>query len=707
MLRFVRAFPTLGVALALCVPDAQAQISARGQPQAAVQAPGFRQPPLPPIPPQAPSPAAPQPAAPQPATLISAITLADIGFGNGIRFANLGGRREIFVPLPQGVDIAASELLLSFDDLSAHESRRNVEILVNDRSAAAIVLDGRGTGRIVRVPLGKAKARDGFLKLGFLYSGAATQDRCIDVRYVGDSLTIRPDTAVEVEFDPAGVRDVATIAALMPRDIVVTLPNRRLTATDLAVALTVARSLAGTGRRVTFASTAVELPELVDANDRRRWTRGIVVIGAPEAVSGNFAPTFAAFSGSAAPAAPAPGTLGAIRVGGLPALLVSDAASARAGRLLGNPLLAATRGLSAALVGEAVKPKFPIDRVSFDQLGLALTPAEIFGRAELSVAIDIRTLPPDTQASRLLLDIMVAPDGAGEKAVVSIFVNERLLTSAVAANGEATRLDLSLPDGLIGTVANIRALVQRRSAQGDCRFEPQGYPAQILGSSAIVLTPTAAQAHDFSDLVARWANGVEVLIPASSVERLDATLGLVSGVISALTPETAPISVKLTEAGSAPTPAAPFLAVNSTSPAGAAPRVRFDRGRVAVADRAGRTLLDLGGFTTGAVAQIVTTGGHHGLWIKPLAPDGTLPTPPELHLNRGDVAFVDKTGVALAMSTERDTLIQIAYPDQVSWMAVAERFRSWIVGGLWLAATIVFLFLLQRMLRRRRRTAEE
>ena len=38
----------------------------------------------------------------RPANIVAAITLADIGFGNGFRFANLGGRREIFVPLPQG-----------------------------------------------------------------------------------------------------------------------------------------------------------------------------------------------------------------------------------------------------------------------------------------------------------------------------------------------------------------------------------------------------------------------------------------------------------------------------------------------------------------------------------------------------------------------------------------------------------------------------
>ena len=73
----------------------------------------------------------------------------------------------------------------------------------------------------------------------------------------------------------------------------------------------------------------------------------------------------------------------------------------------------------------------------------------------------------------------------------------------------------------------------------------------------------------------------------------------------------------------------------------------------------------------------------------------------------GDVAFLDRAGVALAMSTEHDTLLRISYPDQRSWLEFAERYRSWIVGGLWALATMVFLLLLQGIHRRRARTTGE
>jgi len=633
-------------------------------------------------------------------SLVVGVLLADVGYSNGFRLANLGGRRDVYIPVPQGIDLNLAELVLAFDDVSAHDARRSLEILVNDRSVSAIALDGKGTGRTVRVALANAVAREGFLKLSFLYSGAATQDRCIDVRYVGDSLTVRPESAVEFEISVAGTPNITATAALMPQNVAIVLSNPQLPPADIATALTLARSLTATGRRVTFHHGVESLPELVKREDQRRWTRGLIVVGPFDRIAGRIDAPVATLA-SATGAAPIDNTLATARIGGVPVLLVADAASARAGRLLGNPSLAALRDTPAASVGQVTAPKGPTDRVSFDELGLVPAQAEVFGRADLSVAIASRSLPSGTRPSRLTLDVMVAPDGAGEKAVVSAFVNERLLASTVAAIGEPTRLDFPLPDGLVGTVANIRAVVQRRSAQGDCRFEPQGYPAEILGSSSVILSTANAVADDFSDLATLWAGGVEVLVPASAAVRPLTVTGLLADVLNALSMETAPIVVKFIDA-SGPVPSAPFIAVSNVPPAGATQHVRFDRGRVVVADRAGRTRLDIGGLATGAVAQIVTSGKHPGLWIKPLAGDGSLPVSPAVYLDRGDVAFLDKTGVALALSTERDTLLRISYPDQGSWLIFAERYRSWIVGGLWAVVTIVVLFALQRIYRRRR-----
>jgi hypothetical protein len=646
--------------------------------------------------------APPAAAAIRPGDLVAEVTLGEIGFINGVRLSNLGGHRELFVPLPQDGKITASELVLTIDDLSAYEAKRNLEVQANDRTIAAIALDGKSRDRTIRVPLGRLRPKDGYLKLSFLYSGAATLDRCIDVRYVGDSVTIRPETAVELDI--AGTLDVVTTSMLMPHDVAIVLPGRRVTENEMATAVTVARSLISSGHRVLYYHGYDALTDLTKRGEGERWTRGIILVGPLAEVADIVDPPLAQLAGPA----PSFGTLAAVRVGGVPALLVSDSNAVRAGRLFASPWRAATRGMAAAVVGDAVSADLPTERVSFEQLGVAPAQADVFGRADMTTVIDARRLPPQTRATRLLLDVMVAPDGAGQKAVVSAFVNERLLGSSVAAIGEPTHLDLALPIGLVGILANVRVVVQRDSAQGDCRFEAQGYPAQILGSSVLVLAKADDKPHDFSDLPPRFAQGIRLMLPAAAADQPTHVLGIVAQVIGQLSPDATPLRVSFAAGGNAaPAPDAPFIVFGDQPPAGANPRVHFDRGRVAVTDRSGRTLLDLGGFAGDAVAQLVSAGGYPGVWIKPLAADGSAPSPSELRLDHGDVAFIDSNGVALAMSSERDTVVRISYPDQMSWLTVAERFRAWIIAGLWLLVTCALLFVLQRLFRRRRpRTSE-
>jgi len=639
--------------------------------------------------------AAPPPAL-RPNGVLAVITLADIGFIDGLRLANLGGHRDLFVPLPQEGEVAATGLFLVIDDISAYEARRSLEVQVNDRTVSSIALDGKTRDRTVHIGLGKVRPKDGYLKITFLYSGAATLDRCIDVRYVGDSVTVRPETAIEVDVGPLAELDVATTAALMPRDVTIVTPGRRAAEIEIATAVTVARSLIASGRRVSFHRGYEGLAELSKRDEAGRWTRGLVLVGPVAEVASVADAPLARVAGAVQPL----GTLAAVRVGGLPALLVSDGDVVRAGRLFASPLRAATRSLAAASVGDSVPADLPTERVTFEQLGIPPAQVDVYGRADLTVVIDSRKLPPETRPARLLLDVMVAADGAGAKAAVSAFVNERLMGSTVAAVGEATHLDIGLPDGLLSTISNVRVVVQRESAQGDCRFEPQGYPAQILGSSSVLLSTASGAPHDFSDLPTHFVRGIKLLLPVAAADRPDLELGLLSEVAQQLSSDAAPLSVSFTS-GSAPTPSSPFIAISEGEPTGSNPRVHFDRGRVVVADRSGRTLLDVGGFAGGAVAQVVQAGDYPGVWIKPLAANGATPTPDELRLDHGDVAFIDNNGVALAMSTERDTVVRVTYPDQVSWLNVAERFRSWIIAGLWLLATVILLLIVQRMFRRR------
>ncbi len=297
------------------------------------------------------------PEAPIKSLLVDA-ALGDVGYANGFRLSNLGGRREVYIPIPQGVELSLAEFVLVLDDVSAHDSRRSLEVLVNDRSLSAIALDGKSTGRIVRIPLAGVTPREGFLKLSFLYSGAATQDRCIDVRYVGDSLTVRPESAIQFEIGIAGAPNITATAAMMPQNVAILLSSPQPSPADIATALTLARSLSVNGRRVTFHHGIDALPQLIQREDKRRWTRGLIVVGAFDRVAPSLDAPAATLASANGPL-PVDNMLAAARIGGVPLLLVTDAASARAGRLLGNPALAALRDTQSGSVGLVAHAKGP------------------------------------------------------------------------------------------------------------------------------------------------------------------------------------------------------------------------------------------------------------------------------------------------------------------------------------------------------------
>ena len=106
----MRIWLACGFAIVLCVP-----IQAEAQQRLPLPLPRPGHAPRlvsaePPVSSAMPAPAMPAPAAPRPRGPLAEVTLADIGFVNGLRFANLGGHRELFVPLPQGGDITASDL---------------------------------------------------------------------------------------------------------------------------------------------------------------------------------------------------------------------------------------------------------------------------------------------------------------------------------------------------------------------------------------------------------------------------------------------------------------------------------------------------------------------------------------------------------------------------------------------------------------------
>lgn len=607
--------------------------------------------------------------------LIRRIEIAELGFAGGIALEGLGAARDIFIPVPRDIPIVGARLVMQLESRSIFAGRRGVEVLANGRPVLARALPDGGERVELNLPIETADlARgNGFLRLTIRSIGALTDNRCLDQRLAGERLTVLEGTHLELRL-PAGARPgAAALVQLMPRDVTVLTRPGTLPPAEAMAALTAGHALAARGHRVTFAAGEPPSP----APDGS-WTRGVVVVG------------------QAAPQGDA-GRLEVVTAGGLPALALGGARPDIAARALAEPWRAMADNPRQDIAAAA--PRTPAQAEAGAALPLIalrgdLGAQDIVERGSWTIEFGARDLPPGTRPSALLLDIAAAPDAAGERPVAAVFFNETLIASQPLGAQMPARLVVPVPDGLAALDNRVRIVVQRRPRGGECEAQPAGAPVQILPSSALRLAAAPQAPSDFFELAPRWREGVAILSDAPvTAARLAPMLAVLRG--HAL-PGTA-----LTLGEAAAAPGAPFMAFTAEPPPGLrAPPVRFDRGRVVVSDRQGRTVLDLSAPGQAMTAQLVaTTAGVPGIWVRPAGAE--VAVPPLLSLDRGDVAFADAAGIALAFSTGRDQLLQVSYPDDPGLFALIERYRPWIVGGLWLALTAMLVGVVVRRWRRR------
>ncbi len=407
----------------------------------------------------------------------------------------------------------------------------------------------------------------------------------------------------------------------MPRDVAVVLPGRRVAASEIATAITVARSLIASGRHVTF----------YHGYRRCRNSPSATTTGAGRAASFWSARLPTPSASSISPVATVAGDPGSVRH-----------ARRRSRRRVRRPCWSPTaswcapaacsrvpcwpprRGIDQASVGEAAPVELPTDRVTFDQLARA--------------AGGSRSVRPRRTCRRHRHAAACRPE-RGRRGFCSMSwwrptaparrrwsaPSSTSACSAARSPRPAKPTHLDLPAAR-RPGRHHRQCPRRRAARQRAGRLPLR-AARLSGANSRLVRAGAGRrrwraARFLRSDVAVFASGSKFCCRrAPPISRI-AMLGMVSEVASSTVARCRAARGRLHSPAAARRcrmgPSSPSAIRRRQEPT---PRVRFDRGRVAVTDRAGRTLLDLGGFVGGAVAQIVAAGDYPGLWIKPLSAD--------------------------------------------------------------------------------------
>ena len=127
--------------------------------------------------------------------------------------------------------------MLPYRTDSSFNSRRALSIEVGGKTLYTTALpDGFSEG-VIDVPINASLIEQGFLAARIVYSGAITEDRCVDQRLSAAYLSFAGSGGLRAQFDGASLTRVASLAAAMPTAIDVDLPAGA-SAAQTAAALT-------------------------------------------------------------------------------------------------------------------------------------------------------------------------------------------------------------------------------------------------------------------------------------------------------------------------------------------------------------------------------------------------------------------------------------------------------------------------------------
>ncbi|HKT94089.1 MAG TPA: hypothetical protein VJS18_18145 [Paraburkholderia sp.] len=626
------------------------------------------------------------------------ITIAELGFDEGAQFGSLGGGKTFFFPVPRAAHVASGTLKFAYDEAAPFDGRRSMLVTIGERTVISRALPVGHDRQVIDVPLVPGDFAGDFVKVTIRYSGVLTNDRCIDLRLVNDRFSVLPETTLALDVPADRLDGVSAAITLMPPKIGVGIPERKLTEQEMAAAIAVVRLFKARGHEVELVPLAQLLAKPGEANPA--WQRGDVIIASPSDLGATLA--------AAASATPSTAMSSVVPLVDGPGLLLTGSDPQRAVNFLGSDWRDAATGRMIR-VGAIQPRERPRDRLTFDQLGIATPISDTPGEAVWIADFRATDLPAGRWPTALDLDIGVGTDGSEVPAVANVFLNGRFLAGTTASKDGITRLHAFIPHGLVSLDNQVRVVMQRQPRAGDCTYLPANFPAQLLGSSALELGEAETPAHDFYALAPHARNQLTVFV-RDSLNGADqrTALQVVAAAAADLAPADTPVVVKRSQGDSISAPDSAFIAWGDFRFDDSAVPVRIDRGNVLVRTRSGTPLFNLNDARNTLIAQLVTLkNAPPGLWLRSSGADGAVPAPRTVALDRGNVAFIGPAGVTLALSTERDKLTEVTYPDATTWQVLGRRYGSWLLLAVWLAITIAVLVALQRVYSRQRRERKE
>lgn len=631
------------------------------------------------------------------------VTFTDLGFSGPLVLGYPETQREILLPVPPGVALANATLQIDASFVRADGGRTTLILSLDGYPVSARpVATERGDGSLTLAVDG-APRPSGLVRFNIDWRTAiGRENTCTDSRTPGNLLRIEPSSRFSYRYDGSAVHDLSTAWAALPASPMILIAGNKLSsdAYDSAWRLGVALDRAGKRPRIRALPAVGDVVDLQGvvvptalrkipafaalAEGGKRRVKDMAEVGALMAL-GQAGPLQADIViGDRATASVLAQALDELRAQ-LPADVVDPFAEWRAraldgwGRQLaaGQVRLANVFGRPAIVVGPdagghaaslftqswqqiaigpslvvhaADEPKADLAAVSLKYLGAKPGTLEVLSRADWHAGFDIGAVAMEGRGpGTLLMDLAAAPGAARAPAVVSVFFNDVLLAAKeMEANGRRERIVAPIPRHLLSTRNDIRVSFVRQQASDRCRESPEPYPVSVLASSHIVLDRIEPMG-DFSGLISRFADGVNLLVPIAYLYDSQHTLPRVITLASStgVSPTRARF-IPVTDVGP-PKLKGPFLSIDVPLE-NTASEVKLEGGRLFVGSESERPLLDVGGLNRAGLLEVTTLGRDAGAIYRTLGRDAP-PMDKPMRLSGGNIAVIGMSGLRAELNT--------------------------------------------------------
>ncbi|TWO71609.1 hypothetical protein FN976_09550 [Caenimonas sedimenti] len=683
------------------------------------------------------------------------ITFQELGFTEPVVLGYPDTIREIYLPVPAGVDLSNAQLQLDASYVRADGGRTTLVYAID---GAPVTAQGytadRGDASAV-IPIDGKPRPSGFVRLNIDWRTAmARENTCADARAAGNILRIEPTSKFVFRYNGTAIRDLAAAWSALPAQPTILIASNRLTqesydsAWRVGVALERAgkrpkiRTLPVAGDTVNMQGVAVppglksvpgyagltdspthkiaspaEAGALMAMGPAGPIQADIVIADANTAaamgqpldalqgqVQGDAAGNFTQWRQRALDAFSKPAVPNEIRLAnvmGRPTIVVASNAGAQAAGLFTQIWQQAAAGTNL-VVSAADEPKNDASAVSLKYLGGKPASFDVLAHADWNASFDIGSVAADGKGpGTLVIDVAASPSAARTPPVVSVFMNEVLLgAKEMEAHGKRERIVAPVPRYALQTRNTIRVSFVRQLASDRCRETPEPYPVSVLASSHMLLDKIEP-AGDFTGLMSKFANGGTLYVPAAHLN--DATTTLPRVIRLAASTGLSPVKAKFVPVADGQQPKADgaYLAVDVV-PQGVGDGVKPEQDRLFLAGTKDRPLLDVRGLNRVGMLEVHGKGDNLGAVYRTL---GAQPPSMEkpIMLSGGNLAIMGNAGLRTEVNT-RDPSGQGTMKE--AQLGLFERGYWWTLPILAVALFVALLVFASRMRRRKSETGD-